>query len=324
MIALLSVALLAAATTTNGAPSPEVQGIDAQCKAATKLDEAHQERYRAFADVSQAILPAANEARGSWREFKTRDELRTFAQTGAAPNTQASMWSAPGGTTIAQVYFQSDSGDWSQDVEYCFRADGTLARLTGALSNYAADVEGERTIHFDARGAVLSTAGKARALETRKPLPTLDGLDTPPVDPTVASLPFLAAARSVQARAAAATKPPIVNDGAVTRDSYALPEPPPPRDEQQIVSDEIRARLGHVKACYERERAKTPGLAGRVVMRWTIGGAGATRDIAVVSDDLHAPAVTACVQALIARWLFDVQPKGPTIVEFPFVFQSRR
>jgi hypothetical protein len=318
MGAFLSVALLAAAAT------PATKSIDARCKAAARLDEAHQERYRAFADVSQATLPAANEARGSWREFKTRDELRTFAQTGAAPNTQASMWAASDGTRVAQVYFQSDAGDWSQDVEYCFRADGTLARLTGALSNYAADVEGERTIHFDAGGAVLSTAGNARSLETRKPLPTLDGLDTPPVYPTFASLPFLAAARGVQARAAATTKQPNVNDGRAPRDPHALPEPPPSRDEQQIVSDEIRSRLGPVKACYERELAKMPGLAGRVVMRWTIGGAGATRDIAVVNDDLHAPAVTACIQALIARWLFDVQPKGPTIVEFPFVFQSRR
>ncbi|HSZ81233.1 MAG TPA: AgmX/PglI C-terminal domain-containing protein [Polyangia bacterium] len=318
MSAILSVALLAAAATA----TPVVKSIDAQCKAAARLDEAHQERYRAFADVSQAILPAANEARGSWREFQTRGELRTFAQTGAAPNTQASIWAASDGTRVAQMYFQSDAGDWSQDVEYCFRADGSLARLVGALSNYAADVEGERTIHFDAHGVVLSTAGTARSLETRKPLPTLDGLDTPPVYPTFASLPFLAAGRGAQARAAA--KPPMVNDGPVTRDPHAPPEPPPPRDEQRIVSDEIRSRLGHVKACYERELAKTPGLAGRVVMRWTIGGAGATRDIAVVNDDLHAPAVTACIEALIARWLFDVQPKGPTIVEFPFVFQSRR
>jgi hypothetical protein len=318
MSALLSLALLAAAAV------PDTKSVDAQCKAAARLDEARREQYRAFADVSNAVLPTANDARGTWREFKTRDELKTFAQTGTAPNTQASIWKAPDGTRIAQVYFQSDSGDWSQDVEYCFRADGTLARLVGALSNYAADVEGERTIHFDARGAVVATTGKARSVETRKPLPTLDGLETPPVYPMVASLPFLSAARGAQARAAAA-KPPAANDAPRSSgDPVALPQPSPEHDEQQILSEAIRSRLGHVKACYERELAKTPRIAGRVVMRWTIGGGGATRDIAVVSDDLHAPPVTACIQALIARWLFDVQPKGPTIVEFPFVFQSTR
>jgi hypothetical protein len=266
-------------------------------------------------------LPAANDGRGQWRELATHAELKSLTRAGSTPNTQASLWSAPDGTTIAEMYFQSDSGDWSQDVDYCFRADGTLARLTGALSNYATDAEGERTIHFDAHGAVLSTTGKAHSVESHEPLPTLDGLDTPPVYPTVASLPFLASARGAQARVAAA-KPPVANDRPATRDPYARPDSPPRRDEQQIISDEIRSRLGPVKACYARELAKTPGLAGRVVMRWTIGGAGATRDVTVVTDDLHAPAVTACIQALIARWLFDVQPKGPTVVEFPFVFQS--
>ena len=121
------------------------------------------------------------------------------------------------------------------------------------------------------------------------------------------------AARGAQTRA-----------GRSSGDPVAQPEPSPGHDEQQIISDEIRSRLGRVKECYEREVAKRPGLAGRVVMRWTIGGAGATRDIAVVSDDLHAPAVTTCIQSLIGRWRFDVQPKGPTVVEFPFVFQSTR
>jgi hypothetical protein len=318
MSALLCVAWLATAP----AATPETKRIDAQCKAAAQLDDARRERSRFFADVSSAFLPAANDGRGQWRELKTRDELKALTQTGSTPNTQASLWSAPDGTTIAEMYFQSDSGDWSQDVDYCFRADGTLARLTGALSNYATDAEGERTIHYDAHGAVLATTGKARSVESHKPLPTLDGLDTPPVYPTIESLPYLAATRRAGARAAA--RYPVIKHAPETGDPLAISEPPPPRDEQQIVSDEIRSRLGPVKACYERELAKTPGLAGRVVMRWTIGGGGATRDIAVVSDDLHAPAVTACIQALIARWLFDVQPKGPTIVEFPFVFRSTR
>jgi hypothetical protein len=315
MSVLLCVAWLAAVS----AATPETKHIDAQCKAAARIDGAHKVRFRMFADVSDAVLPAANDGTGSWRAVTEHDDPKATSPTGNTPNTVASLWSAPDGTTIAEVYFRSDTGDWSQDVEYCFRADGTLARLAGALSNYAADVDGERTMHFDARGAVLSTAGKARSLETHKALPTLDGLATPPVYPTVVSLPFLAAAL-----AGSPAKPPIVNDGPPLRDPHALRAPPAPSDEREILTDAIRSRLGHVKACYERELAKTPRIAGRVVMRWTIGGGGATRDIAVVSDDLHAPAVTACLQALIARWLFDVQPKGPTIVEFPFVFQSTR
>lgn len=318
MSALLCVALLAAAT----AATPETKRIDAQCKAAAKLDDARRERSRFFADVSSAFLPAANDGRGQWRELKTRDELKALTQTGSTPNTQASLWSAPDGTTIAEMYFQSDSGDWSQDVDYCFRADGTLARLTGALSNYATDAEGERTIHYDPHGAVLATTGKAHSVESHKPLPTLDGLDTPPIYPTVASLPFLAATRPAGARAAA--RYPAINHVPETGDPRAIPEPTPEHDEQRIVSEAVVARLAHVKGCYERELAKTPSLAGRVVMRWTIGTTGTTRDVSVVSDDLHAPTVTACVQSLVTKWHFEYAPKTPMTVEFPFVFQSKR
>ena len=77
MCAFLSVALLAAAT----AATPATKDIDAPCKAAARLDDAHKDQYRVFADVSDVVLPPANAARGSWREFKTRDELKTFAQT---------------------------------------------------------------------------------------------------------------------------------------------------------------------------------------------------------------------------------------------------
>ncbi|HEX4403667.1 MAG TPA: AgmX/PglI C-terminal domain-containing protein [Polyangia bacterium] len=301
MSALMCVALLAAAATA----TPETKRIDAQCKAATKLDEEHRLRFRMFADVSDAVLPAANDGSGSWRAVTKHDDPKAASPTGNAPNTVASLWSASDGTTIAQVYFQSDSGDWSQDVEYCFRADGTLARLTGALSNYAADVEGARTIHYAPTGDVLSKTGKARALESHKPLPTLDNLDTPPVYPTRASLPFLAP----KSRAPAAPpRPP------------ATPRPRPVLD-TKAVDDSVNAHAGDVKRCYDRARPAHPGLAGRLDMHWTIGGDGATRNVTVEKDALHADVVTSCIAALISTWRFTPAPDAAVEISFPFVFR---
>jgi hypothetical protein len=305
MSAYLLVALLAAVPATADVASAELKTVDAQCKAAAKLDDAHKEKYRVFADVSDAVLPAANDGRGSWRELKTRDELKTFAQTANAPNTQASMWRAPDGTTIAEVYFQSDTGDWSDDVQYCFRADGTLARLEATLSNYAADVEGRRITHFDGAGAILHTSGAASSLETHKRVATMDGLSDPPIYPTFASLPF------VVARPTAA--------------SAAKPKPPTSRSilDQARVADFVSLNSGPVKACYERERAKNAAVAGTLVMHWTIGTSGATRNITAEQDTLRAPLVTSCVAAVIATWRFDAAT-STTDVSFPFVFQRPR
>ncbi len=301
MSALLCVALLAAAT----AATPETKRIDAQCKAAARIDDAHKVRFRMFADVSDAVLPAANDGSGSWRPVTKHDDSKATSPTGNAPNTFGSLWSAPDGTTIAEVYFQSETGDWSQDVEYCFRADGTLARLAAALSNYAADIEGARAIHYDANGAVLVKAGKARALESHKALPTLDNLDTPPIYLTVASLPFLAPKKHV---AAASPSSPVT------------PRPPHKLD-QKDVQDYVNAHRGDVKSCLARAVPAQPGISGRLEMHWTIGGDGVPRNVAVQQDALHVDAVSACVTALIATWRF---PSGPDAVDvsFPFVFQS--
>jgi hypothetical protein len=303
MSASLLVALLAAVPATADVASPEIKTVDAQCKAAAKLDDARKEQYRVFADVSDAVLPAANDARGAWRELKTRDELKAFAQTGNAPNTQATIWAAPDGTRVAEVYFQSDTGDWSDDVQYCFRADGTLARLEATLSNYAADVEGRRITHFDGAGAVLLTSGKASSLETHKRVATMEGLSDPPIYPTVASLPFLAA----KPAAAGAAKP--------------KPSAPRPVLDQSRVADFVNLNMGPVRACYERERAKNAALAGTLVLHWTIGVSGATRNITVERDDLHDPRVMSCVQAVIAAWRFDATTSTTTDVSFPFVFR---
>ena len=299
MSAVLSVVLLAAVTAA-AAPA-EIKRVDGRCGAAAKLDDAHKEDFRAFADVSAAVLPAASDAGGTWRALPTPDALKAFVQAGNAPNTQAKLWSAEDGTRIAEVYFQSETGDWSDDAQYCFRADGTLARLEATLSNYAADVEGRRLTHFDRAGTVLRTSGKATSLETHKRVATMDGLSDPPIYPTVASLPFLVA------KPAAASAP--------------KPAAPRPVLDQARVSAFVTSHLGPVKACYERERAKNAALAGELVMHWTIGTSGATRDVVVERDDLHDALVTSCVAAVITAWRFDAATSMTTDVSFPFVLR---
>jgi hypothetical protein len=190
----LSIAVLLVAGPTAPKPPPAVYPVDTQCAAAAKLGDAHKQDARFYADLSDAVRPGANDGSGKWRSFKNADELKAYVAKQRAPNTQASIWKAPDGTTIAFMHFTNASADWSDDVEYCFRPDGTLARAVAALMNLSEEVYGHRTMWFGADGVLLHTKEKAsESGARRKPGPNLmaDLHDTI-VYPGVTSLPFLA------------------------------------------------------------------------------------------------------------------------------------
>jgi hypothetical protein len=185
-----------------------VYQIDTQCTAAVKLDDAHRQDAHYYADFSGATRPGPDDGSGKWRAFKSADELKAAAAKQPAPNTHASIWKASDGTTIALLHFTNDAGDWTDDTEYCFRPDGTLARAADDLMNMDAQVYGHRTLWFGADGTVLHRKEKAsESGARRKPGPDLmaDLHDTI-VYPAVKTLPFLAPT-TAPAAAAPAKKP---------------------------------------------------------------------------------------------------------------------
>jgi hypothetical protein len=204
-----SLAVLLASTAPAARPPAAVNAIEVLCNPAAKLDGAHKEHLRIYADLSDAVRPGPDDAAGKWREFKSDDELEAYRVKQKAPNTKASIWNAPDGTTIASLRFGSASGDWSDEVEYCFRPDGSLARAAAALANIEAEVYGHRTTWFAADGAVLFTKEKASENgRRRQPGPDLmEGLDATIVYPTVKSLPFLHAADAAPAPVNTAAAP---------------------------------------------------------------------------------------------------------------------
>jgi hypothetical protein len=191
------VLLLGTSVSTRAAAAPhDVNAIEAQCAAAAKLDDAHKGNVRHYADLSRAVLPGPNDGSGKWHLYKTESEMKVRPSAQGVSNTVASVWSAPDGTTIAAMHFTSASNDRSDDVEYCFRPDGTLARAVAALVNFEAETYGHRTLWFAPDGTVLFTKEKASENgRRRKPGPDLmEGLNATIVYPTVKSLPFNAPA----------------------------------------------------------------------------------------------------------------------------------
>jgi hypothetical protein len=89
-----------------------------------------------------------------------------------------------------------------------------------------------------------------------------------------------------------------------------------------IVVKEVRARMGAIKACYERALKRNPGLAGKVAIRWTITGAGTVTGVDVDQDSMGDSEVTSCMKSRIATWRFPAPSGGAVEVSFPFVFQS--
>lgn len=89
-----------------------------------------------------------------------------------------------------------------------------------------------------------------------------------------------------------------------------------------IVSKEVRSRLGAVKACYERALKRNPSLSGKIVIHWTITAAGTVSGVDVENDTMGDSEVASCIKSLIARWRFPAPSGGSVDVSFPFVFQA--
>ncbi len=89
-----------------------------------------------------------------------------------------------------------------------------------------------------------------------------------------------------------------------------------------LVSKEVRARIGAVKACYERALKRNPSLSGKIKVRWTITAAGTVSGIDVSDDSVGDSEVSSCIKQLVARWRFPAPSGGSVEVEFPFVFTA--
>ncbi|HLK92101.1 MAG TPA: AgmX/PglI C-terminal domain-containing protein [Polyangia bacterium] len=88
------------------------------------------------------------------------------------------------------------------------------------------------------------------------------------------------------------------------------------------ITREIRARRKAIAACYERALKQTPTLAGKLLVRFTLTGAGTVSAVDIDDDTLGAPEVGACVRALVLRWRFAPPAEAPVELTFPFVFQA--
>lgn len=86
----------------------------------------------------------------------------------------------------------------------------------------------------------------------------------------------------------------------------------------------VRAAAGQIRVCYQRELDRAPGLGGKLVIRFKIGGdglvvPGETR--ATGDSTLRNAAVEDCVKGRVSRLKFPAKG-GVAKVTYPFVFSQ--
>lgn len=84
----------------------------------------------------------------------------------------------------------------------------------------------------------------------------------------------------------------------------------------------VKARAGVFRACYQKELNRSPGLGGKLVVRFKIGSDGAVQTAANAGGStLSHDAVEQCVKSNVMRLKFP--PKGAIAnVTYPFVFSQ--
>ncbi|NVJ05392.1 AgmX/PglI C-terminal domain-containing protein [Myxococcus sp. AM001] len=92
--------------------------------------------------------------------------------------------------------------------------------------------------------------------------------------------------------------------------------------DREAVARVINSHLNEVHGCYERALLKDPGLAGKVVLQWTIGASGRVVAAKTKSSTLRNASVESCILSKLKSWTFPSPKGGVVIITYPFLFNS--
>ncbi len=95
-----------------------------------------------------------------------------------------------------------------------------------------------------------------------------------------------------------------------------------PGYDRDLVLKVVRRHQNEIRFCYESELAKTPSLAGKVTVAWTIAASGAVETAQIAESGLSNATVEACIVQRVRRWSFPEPSSGQEVaITFPWVFQ---
>ena len=93
--------------------------------------------------------------------------------------------------------------------------------------------------------------------------------------------------------------------------------------DKDIIRNVIKGHISEVKRCYESELLKNSSLAGKVMVRFTVGREGKVVESKVEESTLANPVAEKCITDAVLSWEFP-KPKGGgvVVVSYPFVLAT--
>ena len=84
----------------------------------------------------------------------------------------------------------------------------------------------------------------------------------------------------------------------------------------------VLRNLGQVNHCHEQGLAQNPNAAGRVTVRFVIGGTGSVMGSGVAGSTYPIASVGDCIANAVRRWQFPAPEGGGVVtVNYPFNLQ---
>lgn len=85
----------------------------------------------------------------------------------------------------------------------------------------------------------------------------------------------------------------------------------------------IQKHIGEIQYCYEKQLRSTPGLAGKVILEWTIGTDGRVKVVKSSNSSLKSAEAINCMSTKVKTWVFPTpRGAGSVIVTYPFIFNT--
>ena len=91
---------------------------------------------------------------------------------------------------------------------------------------------------------------------------------------------------------------------------------------KEFIAKVVNEHLGETRACYERGLLKEAGLAGKLVLEWTLGADGRVNEIKVEQATLKGADVPNCVVNNPKGWIFPKPTGGKVVISYPFLFNN--
>jgi TonB family protein len=92
--------------------------------------------------------------------------------------------------------------------------------------------------------------------------------------------------------------------------------------DKEAVAKVINSHLAEVQRCYEAGLMKMPGLAGKVVLEWSISTSGKVISSKSKSSTLKDASVEACILRALNNWQFPPAKGNSVIITYPFIFNA--